>query len=90
MVHFSDLLEFVQLLAEYTFIPILLVISVALFINLILRYRRRVIGSDEESAIIKPLGRSSLESRRTQQISHSSQTEEAGVTEPRILLPLYQ
>lgn len=90
MVPFSDVLEAITLLAGYTFIPMLFVISVALFINLVLRYRHRVIDSDEESAV-EPSRRYLLESRRIQRSSHGvSQTEEACVTEPRILQQPFQ
>ena len=47
----SDVLEAIALLAGYTFTPMLIVIAVALFIHVVLRYRRQLIESDEESTI---------------------------------------
>ena len=47
----SDVLEAIALLAGYTFTPMLIVIAVALFIHVVLRYRRQLIEWDEESTI---------------------------------------
>jgi hypothetical protein len=86
MLTLSDILETIALLAGYTFTPMLFVISVALFIHIVLRYRRRVVDSDEENATIEPSRRYSLEPRGTNGFRHSNfQSEEALLTEPRIL-----
>jgi hypothetical protein len=50
----SDVLEAIAILAGYTFTPILIVIAVALFIHVVLRYRRQLIDSDEENTILEP------------------------------------
>ena len=51
MLTLSDVLEAIALLAGYTFTPMLIVIAVALFIHVVLRYRRQLIEWDEESTI---------------------------------------
>jgi hypothetical protein len=82
----SEFLKSFALLAGYTFTPILFVIAVALFIHIVLRYRRQVIDSDEENAIIDPSRRYSLDLRGTNEFRHSNfPSEEALLTEPRIL-----
>ena len=62
----SDVLEAIAILAGYTFTPILIVVAVALFIHVVLRYRRQLIDSDEENTILEP--------QRTTPWSHREQT----------------
>jgi len=82
----SDILERIALLAGYTFTPMLFVILVALFIHIVLRYRRRVVDLDEENALLEPSRRYSFQSQGASELRQSSvRSEEALITEPRLL-----
>lgn len=86
-----DVLETIAILVGYLFTPMLFVISIALFIHLVLKYRRRVIDLDEENSVIEPSRRYSLEPRRASAFVHgNSQAEDAILTEPRIVPNPYQ
>lgn len=91
MLALSEFLELIALLAGYTFTPMLFVIAVALFIHIVLRYRRRVIESDEENVTIEPSRRYSLDPQGTNEFRRSSfSSEEDLVTEPRVLPQPYE